>query len=247
MQLGEAAAEAPQPPGPQYKEPPPHPGPSPGPLPHSHPHPHPSLPPPYHPYPPQQRGSGRGNARGQWRVNNGTCFVCGAIDHWAASCPQAQPQQWQPPHQTYKTRGQRRGQRRGRPQGRRQQMASYPTLPPGAPGGRVPKESRGMGQLRRRDRTNDHLQNLGDLGTHIIFTQHQSSQIMPHGCGWGYTTYVQQNHEYCGVLWDNKYSDLYCAPQSRDGGQQLTHAFLYAPQCPINLMGRDLLTKLGAC
>jgi hypothetical protein len=27
---------------------------------------------------------------------------------------------------------------------------------------------------------------------------------------------------------------------------QVTHEFLYLPECPISLLGRDLLTKLGA-
>ncbi|KAJ3587452.1 hypothetical protein NHX12_011049 [Muraenolepis orangiensis] len=94
--------------------------------------PHPG-PPPYYPFSPQQRGRGRGAARVPWQVNNGSCFVCGAVDHWAASCPQAQPQQWQPPRQTYQARGQRRGQRRGGPQGRGQHNY-HPTPPPGAPG-----------------------------------------------------------------------------------------------------------------
>ena len=30
------------------------------------------------------------------------------------------------------------------------------------------------------------------------------------------------------------------------GGHLMTHEFLYLPQCPIPLLGRDLLTKLGA-
>lgn len=30
------------------------------------------------------------------------------------------------------------------------------------------------------------------------------------------------------------------------GGQTLEHQYLYAPNCPVNLMGRDLLTKLNA-
>ena len=30
------------------------------------------------------------------------------------------------------------------------------------------------------------------------------------------------------------------------GGHLVTHEFLYLPECPIPLLGRDLLTKLGA-
>ena len=31
-----------------------------------------------------------------------------------------------------------------------------------------------------------------------------------------------------------------------DGGHQVTHEFLYIPECPVPLLGRDLLSKLGA-
>ena len=30
------------------------------------------------------------------------------------------------------------------------------------------------------------------------------------------------------------------------GGHQVTHEFLYIPECPVPLLGRDLLSKLGA-
>ena len=30
------------------------------------------------------------------------------------------------------------------------------------------------------------------------------------------------------------------------GGHQVTHEFLYMPECPVPLLGRDLLSKLGA-
>ena len=30
------------------------------------------------------------------------------------------------------------------------------------------------------------------------------------------------------------------------GGHQVTHEFLYIPECPLPLLGRDLLSKLGA-
>ena len=29
-------------------------------------------------------------------------------------------------------------------------------------------------------------------------------------------------------------------------GNQVTHEFLYIPECPVALLGRDLLSKLGA-
>ena len=29
------------------------------------------------------------------------------------------------------------------------------------------------------------------------------------------------------------------------GGHQVTHEFLYIPECPVPLLGRDLLSKLG--
>ena len=32
----------------------------------------------------------------------------------------------------------------------------------------------------------------------------------------------------------------------RMGGHQGTHEFLYIPECPVPLLGRDLLSKLGA-
>ena len=31
-----------------------------------------------------------------------------------------------------------------------------------------------------------------------------------------------------------------------DGGHQVAHEFLYIPECPVPLLGRDLLSKLGA-
>ena len=38
----------------------------------------------------------------------------------------------------------------------------------------------------------------------------------------------------------------YTVPQTmRFGTQILTHQLLYAPKCPVNLLGHDLLTKLG--
>ena len=30
------------------------------------------------------------------------------------------------------------------------------------------------------------------------------------------------------------------------GGHKVTHEFLYIPECPVPLLGRDLLSKLGA-
>ena len=31
----------------------------------------------------------------------------------------------------------------------------------------------------------------------------------------------------------------------RWGGHQVTHEFLYIPECPVPLLGKDLLSKLG--
>ena len=31
-----------------------------------------------------------------------------------------------------------------------------------------------------------------------------------------------------------------------DGGHQVIHVFLYIPECPVPLLGRDLFSKLGA-
>ena len=31
-----------------------------------------------------------------------------------------------------------------------------------------------------------------------------------------------------------------------DGGHQVIHEFLYIPDCPVPLLGRDMLSKLGA-
>ena len=37
-----------------------------------------------------------------------------------------------------------------------------------------------------------------------------------------------------------------CLPwKCQMGGHQVTHEFLYIPECPISLLGRDLLSKLG--
>ena len=33
---------------------------------------------------------------------------------------------------------------------------------------------------------------------------------------------------------------------SDGGGHQVIHEFLYIPECPVPLLGRDLLSKLGA-
>ena len=39
---------------------------------------------------------------------------------------------------------------------------------------------------------------------------------------------------------------LFCLPQKcQMGGHQVTHEFLYIPECPTSLLGRDLLSKLG--
>jgi predicted aspartyl protease len=39
----------------------------------------------------------------------------------------------------------------------------------------------------------------------------------------------------------------FCRPRMCQlGGHEVTHEFLYLPECPIPLLGRDLLTKLGA-
>ena len=39
----------------------------------------------------------------------------------------------------------------------------------------------------------------------------------------------------------------FCQPRKcQMGGHQVTHEFLYIPECPVPLLGRDLLSKLGA-
>ena len=39
---------------------------------------------------------------------------------------------------------------------------------------------------------------------------------------------------------------LFCLPRNcQMGGHQVTHEFLCIPECPIPLLGRDLLSKLG--
>jgi hypothetical protein len=39
----------------------------------------------------------------------------------------------------------------------------------------------------------------------------------------------------------------FCQAQMRQlGGHEVNHEFLYFLECPISLLGRDLLTKLGA-
>ena len=39
----------------------------------------------------------------------------------------------------------------------------------------------------------------------------------------------------------------FCQPRKYQmGGHQVIHEFLYIPECPVPLMGRDLLSKLGA-
>ena len=40
---------------------------------------------------------------------------------------------------------------------------------------------------------------------------------------------------------------LFCQPgKCQIGGHQVIHEFLYIPKCPVPLLGRDLLSKLGA-
>ena len=40
---------------------------------------------------------------------------------------------------------------------------------------------------------------------------------------------------------------LFCLPRKcQMWGHQVTHEFLYIPECPVPLLGRDLLSKLGA-
>ena len=41
---------------------------------------------------------------------------------------------------------------------------------------------------------------------------------------------------------------LFCQPRKcqMGGGHQVIHEFLYIPECPVPLLGRDLLSKLGA-
>ena len=40
---------------------------------------------------------------------------------------------------------------------------------------------------------------------------------------------------------------LFCLPRKcQMGGYQVTHEFLYIPECPVPLLGRDLSSKLGA-
>ena len=40
----------------------------------------------------------------------------------------------------------------------------------------------------------------------------------------------------------------FCQPRKcqMGGGHQVIHEFLYIPECPVPLLGRDLLSKLGA-
>ena len=39
----------------------------------------------------------------------------------------------------------------------------------------------------------------------------------------------------------------FCQPRKcQMGGHQVTHEFLYIPECPVPLLGRNLLSKLGA-
>ena len=39
----------------------------------------------------------------------------------------------------------------------------------------------------------------------------------------------------------------FCLPRKcQMGGYQVTHEFLYIPESPVSLLGRDLLSKLGA-
>ena len=40
---------------------------------------------------------------------------------------------------------------------------------------------------------------------------------------------------------------LFCQPRKcQMGGHQVIHEFPYIPECPVPLLGRDLLSKLGA-
>jgi hypothetical protein len=46
---------------------------------------------------------------------------------------------------------------------------------------------------------------------------------------------------------DTQTARQFCRPRTCQlGGHKVTHEFLYLPECPIPLLGRDLLTKLRA-
>ena len=48
-------------------------------------------------------------------------------------------------------------------------------------------------------------------------------------------------------VWGEEMVKLFCQPRKcQMGGHQMTHEFLYIPECPVPLLGRDLLSKLGA-
>ncbi|KAF6390344.1 hypothetical protein mRhiFer1_007914 [Rhinolophus ferrumequinum] len=50
-----------------------------------------------------------------------------------------------------------------------------------------------------------------------------------------------------GATGDQAKSRPFCQAQtSKLGGHTVSHKFLYLPDCPIPLLGHDLLTKLGA-
>ena len=48
-------------------------------------------------------------------------------------------------------------------------------------------------------------------------------------------------------VWGEEMVKLFCQPRKcQMGGHQMTHEFLCIPECPVPLLGRDLLSKLGA-
>ena len=47
--------------------------------------------------------------------------------------------------------------------------------------------------------------------------------------------------------WGEEMAKSFCQPRKcQIGGHQVTHEFLYIPECPVPMLGRDLLSKLGA-
>ena len=48
-----------------------------------------------------------------------------------------------------------------------------------------------------------------------------------------------------GVTGEKLIRPFYLSWKCQMGGHQVTHEFLYIPECPVPLLGRDLLSKLG--
>jgi hypothetical protein len=59
-------------------------------------------------------------------------------------------------------------------------------------------------------------------------------------------TLSQKHTTIIGVTGDQAHHPFLVSRQCNLGSHEVRHEFLYLPDCPVGLMGKDLLCKLGA-